>query len=164
MTSFLNFIQLNKSIVELLGDVGLSDSESSHRRDVGSALLVHGGVFATHASSLQSELLGFFLQSLLVGAMLGNVRELAQNRLSLTSAHVGGTGGDHSVDGVLGESDSCLLDLGEELVEGSVDCTEVVAMHDRDDPELVFLADPDHFGLVGAEPDASAVGPVGGNS
>lgn len=37
-------------------------------------------------------------------------------------------------------------------------------MHDGDDSQLVLLADPDHLGLILADPDASSVGPVGGHS
>ena len=65
---------------------------------------------------------------------------------------------------MLCENESTLLDLGQQLVKRGVHLPEVVALHNGDDSELVLLADPDHLGLVLADPNASPVRPVGGHS
>mgnify|MGYP007072875168 CR=1 FL=1 len=65
---------------------------------------------------------------------------------------------------MLCELQSTLLDLGEQLVQRGVHLAQVVALHDGDDAQLVLLADPDHLGLVLANPDASPVRPVRSHS
>ncbi len=117
MCSVLDLVQLHESAVQLLRHVRLRDAETRHGGDVGGALLVHGRVLAAHAARLQSVLLGLLLQLLLAGALLGDVRELAEDRLALTSAHVSGTCSDHAIYRVLCKSDAALLDFGEQLVE-----------------------------------------------
>ena len=116
------------------------------------------------SSCLEPVLLCLLLEPLLVRSLLRDVGELAQDGLPFASAHIGWTGGDDSINWVLCELNAALFHLGQQLVERSIDCPKVVAVHDRNDSELILLADPDHLGLVATEPDASTVGPVGSHS
>ena len=87
-------------------------------------------MFTRDTACLEAQLASGVLETLLVGATFGEVRELEEDRLSLAGTHVGGTRGDNTVDRVLGELHSRLLLCSEKIRERLVDRAEIRAVDD----------------------------------